>query len=64
MYIYIYLCIQDGPRADRYKWSYGAPLNVFKMGNSGYNLYKWSYFTLLIAGRGPSCTYIHTYWHG
>ena len=24
------------------------------MGNWGYNLYKWSYFTLLITGRGPT----------
>ena len=25
------------------------------MGNWGYNLYKWSYNPILVAGRGPPC---------
>ncbi len=52
------LGILGGPRADRSKWRYGAPVNGQKMGNWGYfTPIKWSYFTLLITGfpGGPPC---------
>lgn len=36
---------------DRYRWSYGGPINGIIVG--GYNHYHWSYGLLLRAGRGP-----------
>ena len=39
-----------------YVWRRGVPINGLVMGNCGYYLYKWSYFTLLITGRGPLCS--------
>ena len=52
----VVLGLRGGLRADRFKWSYGVPINGREsIGNWGNHSNKWSYnnvITLLIAGRG------------